>query len=152
VGVLLLASPSLGANWLKNCQGTSSSTANTINLAPGGFACTRPTTETENSGTAFAGACENVDVIFFADYDGDGTDTTITATVENCGSKNAGDSTPDTDMCHTVEGVTLTGANPTEAINGAKLGWFYINAGGTTPTGSDDDDVEIQVWCNGPSQ
>lgn len=155
VGLLMLASPVHGANWLRACQGTTSATSNKANLSPGSFACTRPTAADEESGLAWGGACENSDIMYFSDKDGDGTDSGSGVEVYNCPSELGGANTIVSATviaaCQQVTTTTLTGVAPAEAIYGAKLGWFYVTTD-STAAGANGDDMEIQVWCNGPSQ
>jgi hypothetical protein len=146
MGVLLgFPTTSLAASWLKNGQAGSV----TQNVSPGGFVTNTPALDTEaNSPVLFTGSCENIDILYFVDTDGDGTDNTVTVGIRSCPSAAAGDAVGDSDMCWLIENVTLTGAYPTDAIYGAAAGWIFVDTGGTD-IGGQEAQQELIVRCNG---
>lgn len=146
---VLVAPVANSANWLKNCQTTSSAAAQS--LSPGGFACNIPTTATDNSsGYLDVSACENIDILYWDDVDGDTTVGGGTGIMRSC--PNTGLSTANGGVgesaCWAIENLTLDG-NPgtnTEAIYGVAANWvFWEQTAYATPT----EPIRVMVRCNG---
>jgi len=140
LGALVAPFPAGAANWLKSGQSPGSATQS---LFVGSWASNAPTAETDDSGILGVSNCENVDVLFFDDSDGDGTASGINGVVRSCPSASA-----DAQGCWAVENLTLDGdpATNTEAIYGFAANWIYIDYGGAE---TDDASTLVIVRCNG---
>lgn len=139
VALLLFAVPAGAASWLKSCAAG----AVTTGLQLGSFACNIPTSATDDSGILSVGACENIDIFFYDDTDGDGTLGDAEAIMRNCPSASA-----DAQGCWAIENVTLDGdaATGTEAIYGAAAVWIYLDV---TAYATTAEPVAAIVRCNG---
>lgn len=158
IGLLLLAPPATAANWLKGCQATVSQAR--MSLKPGSFACIIPTSATDNSnGMLGVSACENIDLLFWPDVDGDGVASGGTGLFRSCpdpdmNGATAGDGTGNGEVgetgCWIIENVTLTGVPPNaEAIYGVAANWiFWEQVTYTTTT----EPIRAIVRCNGPGE
>jgi hypothetical protein len=70
-------------NWLRFCQ----SGQIAKNLVGGAMACYTPAAGSATDAASpvlDVTACENVDIFYYADWDGDGTTCTVTYAIENC--------------------------------------------------------------------
>lgn len=149
IGALVAPASPQAANWLKNCQATASAAAQSI--APGSFACNIPTTATDNSsGYLDVSGCENIDIYFWDDVEGDAVAGGGTGRMRNC--PNVGLSTADGGVgeaaCWVIENLTFDGnpATNTEAIYGVAANWiFWEQVAYTTTT----EPIRVIVRCNG---
>lgn len=145
----LMAPASHSANWLKNCQTTSSAASQS--LAPGDFACNIPTTATDNSsGTLDVSSCENIDIFFWDDVDGDGNLGGGTGLMRSC--PTVGLSTLNGGVgesaCWDIEAMTFDGvaATDTEAIYGVAANWIFWEQ---TAYAAVAEPIRVMVRCNG---
>ena len=145
----LAALPAHSADWLKNCQTTSAANAQT--LQPGSFACTIPTSATDNSdGYLDVSACENIDILYWDDVDGDTTAGGGTGIMRSC--PTTGLSTAAAGVgesaCWAIENLTLDGnpATNTEAIYGVAANWIFWEQ---TAYATTTEPIRVMVRCNG---
>ena len=145
VGVLLWALPTWSAAWQKGCQSGAAFTVTAVGV--GGFVCYEPTSNSDDSTVLDVQACENFDVLVYADLDGDGTGGTAqTHAIQHCPSGNTAagtDTVAEQDnACVTfTTGGSHTGTGETL---GAAASWVKIQAGGTFA-----GDPRVIVRCNG---
>jgi len=123
----------LATGWTKSCRSSDVVTG----LAIGQFACNDPDGDTPALNVA---NCENFDVFYFVDLNGDATASTNTVQIRSCPS-----STADADACWPIQNVTMTGATPAEAIYGAAAIWIYGDFNAAI-----NNDPRVLIKCNGP--
>lgn len=151
IGALVASTGASAANWLKNCQATASAASQS--LSPGQSACNVPTTATDNSsGLLSVDGCENIDLLFFPDFDGDAVASGATGQFRSC--PTTGLSTANGGVgeaaCWVIENVLFDGnpATNTEAIYGVAANWiFWEQVAYATPT----EPIRVVVRCNGPT-
>ena len=145
----LVAPAARGANWLKNCQATAGAASQSI--GPGSFACNIPTTATDNSsGLLDVSGCENIDILFSPDVDGDAVASGGPGIMRSCpasGLATANGGVGEA-ACWAMEGLTFDGVPTTnsEAIYGIAANWiFWEQIAYTTVT----EPIRVIVRCNG---
>lgn len=132
----LSATRARAADWLENCG-----TRVVSSLTPRNSACYSAASTNDDSGVLTVRDCENVDVLYFTDTDGNGTASTLTVALRSCPG-----TTADPDACWIVEGLTLTGSAPAEAIYGLGAERVYADVSATGTVA----DPTLIVRCNGP--
>lgn len=148
LGALLVAPYSAFAategDWLKSCQAG----AVTGNLQPGGYACYTPVTNSSDSPVLSTSDCENVDVLTFADADGDASDCDVLFNIEICPVDAAGlaNDTALDNACYQAPGTVAVGIDTTEVDLAVKLMRVSGNEAGAAPT-----ECRIEVYCAGPA-
>jgi hypothetical protein len=145
------APPAQSANWLKNCQTTAS--APSQSLSPGQYACNVPTSATDNSsGLLSVDGCENIDIFFYPDFDGDAVASGGTGQMRNC--PTTGISTANggagENACWVMENLLFDGvpATNSEAIYGIAANWIFWEQVAYTVT---TEPIRVIVRCNGPT-
>lgn len=139
---LLVAVPAHASTWKKWCGNES-----TEGLARWASACVLPTSNSDDSRILSVGACENIDVDFYGDRNGDGTTaSSLLATVQTCPAPQD-DPTVNTDAerdaaCEDTA-CALTGGGHCMGI-GVGSGFVRVNFGGTFAA-----DPQISIKCNG---
>ena len=135
----LLAGPAAAADWLLFCRTGSPVTA----LKPGEWACNRPTAIDNDTPALGVALCENHDILYHLDVNGDATASSATVAMRSCPT-----ATADADACWIAENLTLDGnpATNTEAIFGYKALWIY---GDLQNVGVIADPL-ISIACNLP--
>lgn len=133
LGVLLLASPAVAADWLK--FGSTTQVVTGLDSRTGTmWASTSPAAD-ENSPMLNVSQCENIDIFFFEDMD-DGGASKNEMKVYSCGAAVDGSGVGPTNagfnpagVCWVIENVTLDGdeSTNTEAIYGAAAVWIYAD-------------------------
>jgi hypothetical protein len=90
-------------------------------------------------------SCENFDVFFYDDVDGDAVSGDATVIIRNCPTPTA-----DTDGCWAIENLTLNGdpAVNTEAIYGAAGTWIFVEV---VTYATLTEPIRVIVRCNGPA-
>lgn len=149
LGALMVGSPATASDWLKNCQTTAS--ANAQSLTPGQFACYIPASATDNSdGMLGVSSCENIDLLWYDDVDGDTTAAGATAVIDSC--PDSGLSTANGGAgeaaCWAIENLTLDGnpATNTEAIYGVAANWIFVEM---VAYATVTEPARLIVRCNG---
>lgn len=149
VGALAaLAGPAHAADWLKGCQGAGQ---HNLSLQPGSSACLIPTSATDDSGILAVSGCENIDILYWDDVDGDGVAGGGTVQARSCPMSGAlltaSDAVQDA-ACFAMENLTFDGnpATNTEAIYGIAANRIKITVTAyATPT----EPIQVEVRCNG---
>lgn len=135
--ILSFAIPAGAADWLLFGDSSRVVTA----LRSGQWASYTPVDATDDSLVLDMGGCENSDLLYFNDTDGNGTAGTVTVTPRQCPQG----VTASADACWAIEGVTMTGTAPNEAIYGVKATTIWLEAGGAE---NDGDTQQFEAWCN----
>jgi hypothetical protein len=148
---LLIASDSM-ADWLKSCitQGP-----NVTSLSgTGRIVCHRFDTvqdalqvdvSDDDPSVLQVTDCDQVDIFYYPDYDGDGTDNTGEIEVYTCPSSMFHEDTEATllNACQPVNGAGITVLDETNTeVWGLGVGWLWFDVENW------DDDAELQVKCN----
>ena len=147
--VALLPTPADAANWLKGCQGTGQ---DNLSIGPGSFACLVPTSATDDSGILSVDSCENIDIFYWDDADGDGVAGGGTVQARSCPTTDALRTDTDTVQdaaCFIMENLTLDGvpSTNTEAIYGIAANRMKITV---TAYATTSEPIRVEVRCNGP--
>ena len=144
LGVLLWASQSLAADWLNGCQAGRTVTS----IQRNGFVCTKPTNASQDPAILDVGACENFDVLIYADHDGNTTGATgSTYLLKHCPAPETilDDAAKKAAACVTFDpgGGSYTSTGETL---GAAAQWFWVDVGGTVTSSNEG---MVIVRCNG---
>lgn len=140
--VLLFAAVADAATWKKNCGNDA-----TTGLARWQTACLLPTSNSDDGQVVSVGACENIDVDFFGDRNGDGTTASLLVmTLQTCPVPDD-DATVNTDAerdaaCEDTT-CALTGGGHCMGV-GIGSGFVRVNMSGTHSA-----DPQISIKCNG---
>jgi len=145
---LLVGSAAQASTWRKACQDTGAeATAHSLNQ--GDMACSTLLDATgaagEDTGRLVVNSCENIDILFFPDFDSDAAASGATIQVRSC----APGAVLGTDGCWAMENLTLDGvpSTNTEAIYGIAASDLFVDViAYATPT----EPVRVVVRCNGP--
>lgn len=143
-----VALPAHSANWLRGCQGTGQDNSA---LQPGSFACAIPTSSSDDTGILATSSCENIDILYFDDVDGDGVAGGGTVQVRSCPVDDdlltAADAVQDA-ACWVMENLTLDGnpATNTEAIYGIATNRLKVTI---TAYATTAEPIQVEVRCNG---
>lgn len=129
-------------NWLRNCDSTQVM-ASGDPLNPGQMACYKPTTINDDSVLIDLDLCENADVFYLDNADGDSTVSTTTANLRICGKDQAATSAG----CFAIENVTLDGdeTTDTEAIYGFAGTSVYLDL---LNDGANPEEGQFDLRCN----
>jgi hypothetical protein len=139
--LLLLAAPAQAGNWLRFCRTTNPTTG----ILPGEWACYLPSSNSDDSALLATQLCENMDIRYYPDANGDGTASTAFPTVRSCpGTATTGS----TAACWITENLIFDGnpATNTEAIYGVQANSIYEDM----PAAGTAADPEIDVHCSLP--
>jgi hypothetical protein len=152
IGALAVGLPASASDWLKNCQTTGG--ANSHSLLPGGFACYIPSGAigaTDNSdGMLDVSSCENIDLLWFDDVEGDGVVAGATAVISSCPTSDLSTANGGVGeaACWAIENVTLDGVpgTNTEAIYGVAANWIFVEMVAYATVA---EPARLLVRCNG---
>lgn len=142
------------AEWQLGCQSGTGFQRNSIGNG-GSFVCHDPSAATDAPEILGIASCENVDVFFYDDLDGDGTASAGTHDVYTCpqGNGDDGDGDGSADLntdaerrlgCQPLNGGTTLSSTNTEVF-GMSGAWMWVDSAGAT------NDGRIIVRCAQPS-